>query len=83
MKKCTRRGQTLCVWGQIYISLIMIVCIVCDWLGMIITLSLKQGPSTISIRWERAQGGRLRGRVQEGRWQGRGAGVSGTSVVSQ
>ena len=70
MNKCTRRGQTLCVWGQIY--LILIVCIVCAWLAMIITPSPKQGPSTIQL------GGRGTGREVKGEpSQGGGGGGEG------
>ena len=56
MNKCTKKGQTLCVWVQI--DPILIVYKVCAWPEVIITPSPKQGSSTISIGWEGAQGGR-------------------------
>ena len=56
MNKCTRSGETMCVWVKIYLSLI--VCIVCAWIAVIIIPYPEQGPSTISIGWDGAQSGR-------------------------
>ena len=56
MNKCTMRGANIVCMGA---NLSYFDCI-CSyaWLAVIITPSPKQGPSTISMGWEEAQGGR-------------------------
>ena len=80
MNKCTRRGETLCVWVQIYP--ILIVYIVCAWPAVIIIPSPKQGPLTISIGWEGHRVGGKGGGLPGGRGQG-GRGKGKRAIVSE
>ena len=52
---------------------ILIIYKVCAWFAVIIAPSPKQGPSTILIGWEGAQGGRQSERATRGEgagWEG-------------